>query len=178
MKIVVPFIFVDWAFLAKLPVLGPSVLVILSEMTHLLICFVNFLLKVGQPKHFFLFPLYLLVNCFEVSDLLVKLLLMKCWACSLSLLAPSFSQGERVLICVQWLQSSPWHCCLLRRHDEGGCLPKAVVQVHRRWAPMLVTYSQMLYIKNKATQSLRIKDLRLPKHYLHMGIILRLTSRL
>jgi hypothetical protein len=55
MKIIVPFIFVDWAFLAKLPVLGPSVLDILSEMTHLLICFVNFLLKVDQPKHFFPF---------------------------------------------------------------------------------------------------------------------------
>jgi hypothetical protein len=40
--------------------------------------------------------------------------------------------------------SSPWHCCLLRRHDEGGCLPKVVVQVHRRWPPMLVTCSQML----------------------------------
>jgi hypothetical protein len=31
--------------------LGPSVLVILSEMAHLLICFVNLLLKVSQPKH-------------------------------------------------------------------------------------------------------------------------------
>jgi hypothetical protein len=29
----------------------------------------------------------LLVNCFEVHDLLVQLLLMKCWASSLSLLA-------------------------------------------------------------------------------------------
>jgi hypothetical protein len=47
-----------------------------------------------------------------------------------------------------------------------------VVQVHRRWAPMLVTRSQMLWIKNKATQSLRINDLRLPKHDLHMEIIL------
>jgi hypothetical protein len=55
MKVVIPFIFVDWAFLTKLSVLRPSVLVILSEMTHLLICFVNLLLKVGQPKHFLLF---------------------------------------------------------------------------------------------------------------------------
>jgi hypothetical protein len=65
MKVVVPFIFVDWAFLTKLYALGPSVLVILSEMTHLLSYFVNLLLKVGQPKHFFfLFPMYLLVDCF------------------------------------------------------------------------------------------------------------------
>jgi hypothetical protein len=63
-KIVVPFIFIDWALLMKLPVLGPSVLVVLSEMTHLLSYFVNFPLEVGQPKHFFLLPLYLLVNRF------------------------------------------------------------------------------------------------------------------
>jgi hypothetical protein len=64
MKVVVPFIFVDWAFLTKLPVLGPLVLVILSEMTHLFGCFLNFLLKVSQPKHFLLFHMYLLVDCF------------------------------------------------------------------------------------------------------------------
>jgi hypothetical protein len=64
-KVVVPLIFVDWAFLTKLLVLGPSVLVIMSEMTHLLSCFINFLLKLGQPKHFFpFFPLYLLADCF------------------------------------------------------------------------------------------------------------------
>jgi hypothetical protein len=40
-KIVVPFIFIDWALLTKLLVLGPSVLVILSQMTHFLSCFVN-----------------------------------------------------------------------------------------------------------------------------------------
>jgi hypothetical protein len=37
---------------------------------------------------------------------------------------------------------------------------------------MLVTCSQMLYVKNKATQLLTIMNLRLPKHYLHMGIML------
>jgi hypothetical protein len=51
---------------------------------------------------------------------------MKHWASDLSLLAPSLLQGECVLICVQWLQGSPWHCCLLRWHDEGECLPKVV----------------------------------------------------
>jgi hypothetical protein len=63
MKVIVPFIFVDWAFLTKLLVLRPSVLVILSEMAYLLSCFVNLLLKVDRPKHFLLFPLYLLVDC-------------------------------------------------------------------------------------------------------------------
>jgi hypothetical protein len=38
---------------------------------------------------------------------------------------------------------------------------------------VLVTCSQMLYIKNKATQLLVIMDLRLPKHYLLMGIMLQ-----
>jgi hypothetical protein len=46
-KIVVPFIINDWAFLTKLPVLGPLVLVILSEVTHFLDSFVELLLKVG-----------------------------------------------------------------------------------------------------------------------------------
>jgi hypothetical protein len=88
-------------------VLGPSILVILSEMTHLLSCFVNFLLKISQPKHFLLFPLYLLVDCFLIPDLLVKLLPVKRWASGLSLLAPSLSQGECILIYVQWLQGNP-----------------------------------------------------------------------
>jgi hypothetical protein len=51
---------------------------------------------------------------------------MKRWASGLSLLAPGLSQGECILICVHWLQGSPWHCCLLRRHDEGEFLPKVV----------------------------------------------------
>jgi hypothetical protein len=51
---------------------------------------------------------------------------MKSRTGGLSLLACILSQGECVLICVQWLQSSPWNCCLLRRHDEGECLPKVV----------------------------------------------------
>jgi hypothetical protein len=41
----------------------------------------------------------------------------------------------------------------------------------RVYGIMLVTCSKMLWIKNKATQLLIITDLRLPKHYLHMGIM-------
>jgi hypothetical protein len=47
MKIIVPFIIIDWAFLMKLPVLGPLVLVILSKVTHFFGKFVDLLLKVG-----------------------------------------------------------------------------------------------------------------------------------
>jgi hypothetical protein len=36
MKIIIPFIVVVWIVLTKLSVLGPSVLVILGEMTHFL----------------------------------------------------------------------------------------------------------------------------------------------
>jgi hypothetical protein len=63
-KIIVPFIFVEWALLTKLPVLGPSVMIILSKMTHFLSSFVDLLLKVVQPGHLLLFPLHLLVNDF------------------------------------------------------------------------------------------------------------------
>jgi hypothetical protein len=47
MKVIVPFIIIDWAFLTKLPVLGPSVLVILSKVTHFSGSFVDLPLKVG-----------------------------------------------------------------------------------------------------------------------------------
>jgi hypothetical protein len=47
MKVIIPFILIDWAFLTKLHVLGPSVLVILNKVTHFLGGFVDLLLKVG-----------------------------------------------------------------------------------------------------------------------------------
>jgi hypothetical protein len=93
-KITIPFIIIDWAFLSKLPVLGPSVLVILSKMTHLFSSFVDLSLKVGEPKHLFPFLLHLLANGLQIPDLLVQLLLLRCWASSFPFLAPSFSQGD------------------------------------------------------------------------------------
>jgi hypothetical protein len=63
-EIIVPFIFIEWALLTKLNVLGPSVMVILGKMTHFLSRFVDLLLKVGQPGHLLFFPLHLLVNDF------------------------------------------------------------------------------------------------------------------
>jgi hypothetical protein len=82
-------------------------MVILGKMTHFFSGFVDLLLKVGQPGHLLLFPLHLLMNDFQVPDLLVQLLLLKCWAGSLSLLASGFSEREHLLVCVQWLQCSP-----------------------------------------------------------------------
>jgi hypothetical protein len=62
-------------------------MVILGKMAHFFSSFVDLLLKVSQPGYLLLFPLHLLMNDFQVPDLLVQLLLLKCWAGSLSFLA-------------------------------------------------------------------------------------------
>jgi hypothetical protein len=62
-------------------------MVILGKMAHFLSDFIDLLLKVGQSGHLLLFPLHLLMNDFQVPDLLVQLLLLKFWAGSLSFLA-------------------------------------------------------------------------------------------
>jgi hypothetical protein len=85
--------------LTKLPVLGPSVMIILSELTHFLSSFIDLPLKIGQPSHLFLFPLHLLVDDFHVPDLLVQLLLSKCWTRGLSLLASGLSERESPGLC-------------------------------------------------------------------------------
>jgi hypothetical protein len=76
----------------KLPVLRPSVLVILSEMTHIFSGPIDLLLKIGETKHLLLFPLDLLMNGFEVPDLSVQLFLLRCRAGSLPFLSSSFPQ--------------------------------------------------------------------------------------
>jgi hypothetical protein len=88
-------------------VLRPSVLVILSKMTHLFSSFINPLMQIGQTGHLLLLPLHLLMNDLQVPDLLVQLLLLKCWANSLSLLVSVFTESERLLVRVQWLQCNP-----------------------------------------------------------------------
>ena len=118
-EIIIPSIFIEYAFLTKLPVLGPSVLFILSKMTHFFSSFVNLPLKIGQSSHLLLLPLQLLMDDFHVPDLLVQLLLLKCWTSGLSLLSSGLLERESLLVCVQWLQCSPWRCYLLRRYDEG-----------------------------------------------------------
>jgi hypothetical protein len=71
MKATVPFIIIEWTFLAKLPVLGPSILVILSEVTHFFGGFIDLLLKVGEPKHLFPLPLHLLMDSLQIPDPLI-----------------------------------------------------------------------------------------------------------
>jgi hypothetical protein len=90
MKFIVPFIVIVWIFLAKLPMLGPSVLVILSEVTHFSGGFIDLPLEIGEPKHLFSLLLHQLMDSFQVPDLLIEFLLLRCWAGSLPLLAPSF----------------------------------------------------------------------------------------
>jgi hypothetical protein len=105
MKVTIPFIIVNWAFLTNLPMLGPSVLVILGKVTHFFSNFIDLSLKVGEPKHLFPFSLYLLVDSLQIPDLLIQLPLLRCRASSLPLLAPSFSQC--FLISVQWCRPAP-----------------------------------------------------------------------
>jgi hypothetical protein len=96
-------------------------------MTHFLGSFVNLLLKVGQPSHLLFFPLHLLVNDFEVPDLLVQLLLLKCWTGGFPLLAPGLSERERV----SWSVSSgcsavPGAVIFFGGMTKVNALPKAV----------------------------------------------------
>jgi hypothetical protein len=78
MKVTVPFIIIVWIFLAKLPVLGPSVLVILSEVALFFGCFIDLPLEIGEPKHLLSLLLDLLMDSFQIPDLLIQFLLLRC----------------------------------------------------------------------------------------------------
>jgi hypothetical protein len=47
MEILIPFILVEEAFLVKLPMMRPSLLLILSDMAYFFSSFVNLPLKIG-----------------------------------------------------------------------------------------------------------------------------------
>jgi hypothetical protein len=102
-KIIIPSILVEQAFLMKLPVLGPSILFVLSKMAYFFSGFVDLPLKIGQSGHLLLLPLYLLMDYLYVSDFLVQLLLLECWTSGLPLLASGLSERKGLLIWVQWL---------------------------------------------------------------------------
>jgi hypothetical protein len=87
----------------KLPVLRPSILFVLSKMAYFFSGFVNLPLKISQSGHLLLLPLYLLMDYLYVSDFLVQLLLLECWASGLPLLASGLSKRKGLLIWVQWL---------------------------------------------------------------------------
>jgi hypothetical protein len=105
MKILIPFILIEEAFLMKLPVLGPSFLLILSKMAYFFSGFVNLPLKVGQSGHLLLLPLYLLMKHLHVPDFLVQLVFLGCWTSGLPLLASGFSKRNGLVVRVQRLQS-------------------------------------------------------------------------
>ena len=109
MEILIPFILAEEAFLMKLLVLGPSILLVLSKMAHFFSGFVDLPLKISQSGHLLLLPLYLLMKHLHVSDFLVQLLLLECWTSGLPLLASGLSKRKGLLVWVQWLQSgSPY----------------------------------------------------------------------
>jgi hypothetical protein len=83
--------------------LGPSVLFILNKMAHFFGSFVDLPLKISQPRHLLLLPLYLLMDDSHVPDLLVQFFLLECWTGGFPLLAFSFSERKSFLVWVQWL---------------------------------------------------------------------------
>jgi hypothetical protein len=87
----------------KLPMLGPSILFVLSKMAYFFSGFIDLSLKISQSGHLFLLPLYLLMDYLHVSDFLVQLLLLECWTRGLPFLALGLSEIEGLLIWVQWL---------------------------------------------------------------------------
>jgi hypothetical protein len=105
MEIFIPFILVVEALSMKLPMLGPSVLLILSKMAYFFCSFVDLPLKVGQSSHLLLLLLYLLMKHLHVPDFLVQLVLLGRWTSGLSLLASGLSKRKGLLVWIQRLQS-------------------------------------------------------------------------
>ena len=97
-KIIIPSIVVEQAFLMKLPVLGPSILLILNKVAYFFSGFVDLPLKISQSGHLLLLPLYLLVDYLHVSDFLVQLLLLECWTSGLPLLALGLPKRKSLLV--------------------------------------------------------------------------------
>jgi hypothetical protein len=69
---------------------------------HFFSCIIDLLLKLGEPKHLLSSLLHLLMNSFEVVDLMIKFLISWFRADGLPLLAPCFlkSNGMRTALVV------------------------------------------------------------------------------
>jgi hypothetical protein len=102
-KIIIPSILIEQAFLMKLTVLRPSILFVLSKMAYFFSGFIDLPLKISQSGRLLLLPLYLLMDYLHVSDFLIQLLLLECWASGLPLLASGLSKRKGLLVWVQWL---------------------------------------------------------------------------
>jgi hypothetical protein len=103
-EIIIPSIVVEQAFLMKLPVLEPSILLILNKVAYFFGGFVDLPLKISQSGHLLLLPLHLLMDYLHVSNFLVQLLLLECWTSGLPLLASGLPKRKSLLVRVQWLQ--------------------------------------------------------------------------
>jgi hypothetical protein len=74
------------------------VLVFRFNVTNFFSCFVNLFMKFRKLKHLLPALLQLMVDCFQVVDFLIKLLVLWFWADSLHFLVSSFLRRD----------SSPW----------------------------------------------------------------------
>jgi hypothetical protein len=83
------------------------------------------------------------------------------------LLASGLSKRKGLVVWVQWLQSgSPIAEAFFGGMTKVSACRRWSKRIHQRWAPMLGTCSQVLWVKNKATQEmLNINALRPSRHY-------------
>jgi hypothetical protein len=129
----------------KLLVLRPSILFVLSKMAYFFSGFVNLSLKISQSSHLLLLPLYLLMDYLYVSDFLVQLLLLECWASGLPLLASSLSKRKGLLFGSSGCSAAaPGAKAFFGGMTKVSACRRWSKRVHRRWAPMLGACSQML----------------------------------
>jgi hypothetical protein len=158
-EIIIPNVIIIGIVLAKLCALRSPVLVILGEMMHFLSGFVDLPLKISKTKHLLLLPLDLLMNGFEIPDLLVQLFLM-----SVGLVAFLFwLQASRN---VSWLTSSG--CSVAPRPEAffGGLTKVTTCQ---RWSNKFTGGGGLVLkcyeLRTRQHKMLMVKDLRLSKHY-------------
>jgi hypothetical protein len=167
-KIIVPFLFIEWARLTKLRVFGPSVMIILSKMTHFLSNFVDLLRRSASRV---IFSFFLCTCWWMISRSLISWSNSSSWSVGLVAflfwLLASRRERESLLVCVEWLECSPWRCYLLRRHDEGWCFAEDCGSEYtgggrQCWGLVLKCYE----LRTRKHKMLMIKALRPPKHYL------------
>jgi hypothetical protein len=96
------------------------VLILRLNVAHLFSCFINPFLKLKNTKHLLPALLQLLVDCFEVIDMSIKLLVLWFPADSLPISIPCFLEESFVpLVSVQGPKDGASCCCLLWWHDVG-----------------------------------------------------------
>jgi hypothetical protein len=98
-KIFIPHVFVVGDILPKVSLVLSILLMfsIMRDVSHLFSYFVDLLLQLKQPNHFFLSFLHLLVYGFKVADLYPAPHIVG-WASSLPFLASGFSLEDFVLV--------------------------------------------------------------------------------